>query len=125
MDNTNTVNGTALEKLENNVKNITQQKGGIQNQDGEDDDKSIKSGHSKMSGASNFDDIDKFTTQNIKKKNDNEDTYKNKKLTALNIVKPENDLDFLEEDNEWAAIFKYNRYLYEKENELLKDKSKK
>lgn len=29
MDNTNTVNGTALEKLENNVKNITQQKGGI------------------------------------------------------------------------------------------------
>ena len=77
-----------------------------------------------MSGASNFDDIDKFTTQNIKKKNDNEDTYKNKKLTALNIVKPENDLDFLEEDNEWAAIFKYNRYLYEKENELLKDKSK-
>jgi len=78
-----------------------------------------------MSGASNFDDIDKFTTQNIKKKNDNEDTYKNKKLTALNIVKPENDLDFLEEDNEWAAIFKYNRYLYEKENELLKDKSKK
>ena len=65
-----------------------------------------------MSGASNFDDIDKFTTQNIKKKNDNEDTYKNKKLTALNIVKPENDLDFLEEDNEWAAIFKYNRYLY-------------
>lgn len=78
-----------------------------------------------MSGASNFDDIDKFTTQNIKKKDDNEDTYKNKKLTALNIVKPENDLDFLEEDNEWAAIFKYNRYLYEKENELLKDKSKK
>ena len=78
-----------------------------------------------MSGASNFDDIDKFTTQNIKKKNDNEDTYKNKKLTALNIVKPENDLDFLEEDNEWAAIFKYNRYLYEKENELLKDKAKK
>ena len=78
-----------------------------------------------MSGASNFDDIDKFTTQNIKKKDDNEDIYKNKKLTALNIVKPENDLDFLEEDNEWAAIFKYNRYLYEKENELLKDKSKK
>lgn len=78
-----------------------------------------------MSGASNFDDIDKFTTQNIKKKDDNEDTYKNKKLTALNIVKPENDLDFLEEDNEWAAIFKYNRYLYEKENELLKDKAKK
>ena len=78
-----------------------------------------------MSGASNFDDIDKFTTQNIKKKDDNEDTYKNKKLTALNIVKTENDLDFLEEDNEWAAIFKYNRYLYEKENELLKDKAKK
>ena len=78
-----------------------------------------------MSGASNFDDIDKFTTQNIKKKDDNEDIYKNKKLTALNIVKPENDLDFLEEDNEWAAIFKYNRYLYEKENELLKDKAKK
>ena len=78
-----------------------------------------------MSGASNFDDIDKFTTQNIKKKDDNKDTYKNKKLTALNIVKPENDLDFLEEDNEWAAIFKYNRYLYEKENELLKDKAKK
>jgi len=40
-------------------------------------------------------------------------------------VKPENDLDFLEEDNEWAAIFKYNRYLYEKENEILKDKAKK
>ena len=78
-----------------------------------------------MSGASNFDDIDKFTTQNIKKKDDNEDIYKNKKLTALNIVKPENDLDFLEEDNEWAAIFKYNRYFYEKENELLKDKAKK
>jgi hypothetical protein len=31
----------------------------------------------------------------------------------------------LEEDNEWAAIFKYNRYLYEKENELLKEKSRK
>lgn len=59
------------------------------------------------------------------KKTDDNDVFKNKKLTTLNIVKPENDLDFLEEDNEWAAIFKYNRYLYEKENELLKEKSKK
>lgn len=32
---------------------------------------------------------------------------------------------FLEEDDEWAAIYKYNKYLYEKEKEVLAEKKRK
>lgn len=42
----------------------------------------------------------------------------------MNVKKPENDLDFLEEENEWAAIYKYNRFLFEKEEDLKKQKLK-
>jgi hypothetical protein len=38
-----------------------------------------------------------------------------KKLQGTQIKKYENDLDFLEEENEWAAIYKYNKFLYDKE----------
>jgi hypothetical protein len=34
-------------------------------------------------------------------------------------------LAFLEEDDEWAAIYKYNKYLYEKEKEVLAEKKRK
>ncbi len=64
----------ALEQLENNIKNATQPRnggggaaaggaGGAAGRSGADDDdeKSVKSGLSKMSGASNFDAVDKYT----------------------------------------------------------------
>lgn len=31
-------------------------------------------------------------------------------------------MDFLEEENEWAAIYKYNKFLYDKEQEMLRQK---
>lgn len=33
----------------------------------------------------------------------------------MNIQPQKNDLDFLDEENEWAAIYKYNKFLYDKE----------
>lgn len=77
-----------------------------------------------MSGASNFDKVDKFTH---KKPSETElkenEKNKDKKLQTLNPKKPENDLAFLDEDNEWAAIYKYNNYLFKKEQEMLKQKA--
>lgn len=51
----------------------------------------------------------------IKSEDVEKSKLKDKKLLTLNLKKPENDLGFLEEENEWAAIYKYNRYLFEKE----------
>lgn len=45
-----------------------------------------------------------------------------KKLQTLNVQKAKNDLNFLDEEDEWAAIYKYNRYLYEKEQDLIKQR---
>lgn len=33
----------------------------------------------------------------------------------MNVQTAKNDLDFLEEEDEWAAIYKYNKYLFDKE----------
>ena len=75
-----------------------------------------------MSGASNFDQVDKYTSVNSQKAKEEDEKNKDKKLQTLTVKKPENDLDFLQEEDEWAAIYKYNRYLYEKEQQLLKEK---
>lgn len=45
-----------------------------------------------------------------------------KKLQGTQIRRVENDLAFLDEENEWAAIYKYNRFLYDKEEELKKQR---
>lgn len=54
----------------------------------------------------------------MNKKNKNKD----RKLQTMNVKKPENDLEFLKEEDEWAAIYKYNRFLYEKEQQLVKQR---
>ena len=41
-------------------------------------------------------------------------------MTSLHTKKAENDLGFLNEENQWGAIYKYNKYLYDKEADILK-----
>lgn len=53
--------------------------------------------------------------------------YKNHnilQLTSLQSKKVDNDLGFLNEENQWAAIYKYNRHLFDKEAEILKHRFK-
>lgn len=74
-----------------------------------EDDQSVKSGISKMSGASNFEKIDSLVNKTRKEE-------KNNKILNTQIVnKTTNDLGFLNEEGEWAAIYKYNQHLYKKE----------
>ncbi|EAR96534.1 hypothetical protein TTHERM_00192030 (macronuclear) [Tetrahymena thermophila SB210] len=91
----------------------------------QDDEESVKSGISKMSGASNFDAVDKYTQKKSLTEINGDaksEASKTKKLQGTQIKKPENDLGFLDEENEWAAIYKYNRFLYDKEEEMKKIK---
>ena len=43
-------------------------------------------------------------------------------MTGLHTKKIENDLAFLNEENQWGAIYKYNKYLYDKESEIKKQR---
>jgi len=55
-----------------------------------------------MSGASNFEKIDSLVNKTRKEE-------KNNKILNTQIVnKTTNDLGFLNEEGEWAAIYKYN-----------------
>lgn len=67
-----------------------------------------------MSGASNFDVVDKYTHKSEK----HTEEKKSQKMTGLHTKKVENDLAFLNEENQWGAIYKYNKYLYDKEGEI-------
>lgn len=69
-----------------------------------------------MSGASNFDKVDQYTHKTEK----NQEEKKSQKMTSLHTKKVENDLGFLNEENQWGAIYKYNKYLYDKEADILK-----
>lgn len=74
-----------------------------------------------MSGASNFDMVDNITRK-TNMKDDGNSKYRNTKLTSLQNKKMENDLEFLHEDNQWAAIYKYNKFLYDKEADIIKQR---
>lgn len=90
-----------------------------------DDALSNKSGFSKMSGATNFDSIDKLSTKRFKEQfKDKEKEEKEKELLVLNEKPPVNELGHLREENEWAAIMNYNNYLFKKEEKMKQIKAK-
>lgn len=90
-----------------------------------EDELSIKSGFSKMSGASNFDTVDKLSTKRIKDQSkDKEKEAKDKEILVLNEKAPANDLGHLREENEWAAIMNYNNFLFKKEEKMKLLKAK-
>ncbi|EGR33821.1 hypothetical protein IMG5_036370 [Ichthyophthirius multifiliis] len=122
MKNTTHITAEGLKNLEDSIKAQTKKEKSDQVKI--EDDESVKSGISKMSGATNFDEVDKYTQQkNLSNQDDKEsEVKKTKKLQGTQIKKYENDLDFLEEENEWAAIYKYNKFLYDKEQEMLRQK---
>lgn len=76
-----------------------------------------------MSGASNFDRVDSITHKKTEQRDDEQESkHKDRKLQSLHPKKEENELGFLDEENEWAAIYKYNKYLYQKEADIHKQK---
>jgi len=90
-----------------------------------DDEVSVKSGYSKMSGASNFDVVDKLSTKRFKGQPKNkEQEEKDKEILVLNEKPPANELGNLREENEWAAIMNYNNYLFKKEEKMKQMKAK-
>lgn len=97
----------------------------IKQKKGNEDEESVKSGFSKMSGASNFDKIDKLSTKRFKDVNrDKESEAKKKEILVLNEKPQINELGSLREENEWAAIMKYNKYLFQKEEKIKELKAK-
>ena len=120
-----------LSNLEKDIKNSLTNQHQIENLQSKprtannDDEVSIKSGYSKMSGASNFDFVDKISTKRFKDQPKNkEQVEKDKELLVLNEKPPANDLGHLREENEWAAIMNYNNYLFKKEEKLKQFKAK-
>ena len=121
-----------LSNLEKDIKNSLPNQHQIENLQSpkpkgsiNDDEISIKSGYSKMSGASNFDVVDKLSTKRFKDQSRNkEQEAKEKELLVLNEKPPANDLGHLREENEWAAIMNYNNFLFKKEEKLKQMKAK-
>lgn len=117
------------ENLNNNAnrnKNISNKRNVISSsgieQDEEADRNSVHSEKSRMSGASNFEVVDKLCTKRLEAKED-----KSKKSEKLIISEnpPPNHLSILNnEQNEWAAIMKFNAYLYHKEDDVLRFQAK-
>lgn len=118
------ITADGLKNLEDNIKAQTAAHPQHQQTVRQDDEESVKSGISKMSGASNFDAMDRYTQKKSLNKEDDakSELSKTKKLQGTHIKKPENDLAFLDEENEWAAIYKYNKFLYDKEEDLKKQR---
>lgn len=92
-------------------------------QDGEFDHDSAHSEKSRMSGASNFEVVDKLCTKRLEAK---EDKAKKSEKLIISENPPPNHLSVLNnEQNEWAAIMKFNAYLYHKEDDVLRLQAKK
>lgn len=68
---------------------------------------------SKMSGASHFDRADRMC-----KKDQISVKSGSKKILNINQTRDQDDLGFLDENNQWAAIMKYNTFMHRKETEL-------
>ncbi|KAM3132392.1 hypothetical protein pb186bvf_015492 [Paramecium bursaria] len=113
--NQNNVTAEGLQQLE---KDIGKAQDVQQQSDNRREDEDQKSVVSKMSGASNFDKVDQYTHKSEK----NQEEKKSQKMTSLHTKKVENDLGFLNEENQWGAIYKYNKYLYDKEADILKQR---
>ena len=91
-------------------------------QDGEVDRNSVHSEKSRMSGASNFEVVDKLCTKRLEAK---EDKAKKSEKLIISENPPPNHLSILNnEQNEWAAIMKFNAYLYHKEDHIFRFQAK-
>ena len=68
---------------------------------------------SRMSGASNFDEVLHRLSRPPAAKS-------RKSLQMGSEAKAENELEFLQDENQWASIYKYNNYLQQKKEMIVK-----
>lgn len=108
--NTNKITSTQLQNLENSIKNGMAQgnpKATNYNPYGDDDALSVRSGISKMSGASNLNEVD---TTNPRK---------SQPLILESTARPQVS-NYKHEEEEWADIYKHNNQYYIEEDRLEK-----